>query len=131
MERPKYSVHLFAGGGGGILADLLDGITPVCAVEIMEYQRTILGLRFPGLPIWDDVRTFRADGGQCVMPWLDLADDPADWPTPLMARITTRKKHRVPRIETLGNGQVPLCAAVAFVWGFEILRVIVEGRKAA
>lgn len=35
----------------------------------------------------------------------------------------------VPRIETLGNGQVPLCAAVAFVWGFEILRVIVGGNE--
>ena len=60
-----------------------------------------------------------------VFYWLDLSDDPADWTPPLMARITTRKKHRAPRIETLGNGQVPLCAAVAFVWGFEILRVIV------
>lgn len=64
-----------------------------------------------------------------VFYWLDLSDDPADWTPPLMARITTRKKHRVPRIETLGNGQVPLCAAVAFVWCFEILRVIVEGNE--
>ena len=61
--------------------------------------------------------------------WLDLSDDPADWTPPLMQRITTRKKHRVPRIEMLGNGQVPLCAAVAFVWCFEILRVIVEGNE--
>ena len=68
VEKPKYSVHLFAGGGGGILADLLEGITPVCAVEIMEYQRTVLGLRFPGLPIWDDVRTF--DG----KPWRGKID---------------------------------------------------------
>ena len=60
-----------------------------------------------------------------VFYWLDLSDDPADWTPPLMQRITTRKKHRAHRIETLGNGQVPLCAAVAFVWGFEILRVIV------
>ena len=64
-----------------------------------------------------------------VFYWLDLSDDPADWTPPLMARITTRKKHRAPRIETLGNGQVPLCAAVAFVWGFEILHVIVEGNE--
>ena len=62
-----------------------------------------------------------------VFYWLDLSDDPADWTPQLMRRITTRKKHRAPRIETLGNGQVPLCAAVVFVWGFEILRVIVEG----
>lgn len=65
VEKPKYSVHLFAGGGGGILADLLEGITPVCAVEIMEYQRTVLGLRFPGLPIWDDVRTSGGGGSHC------------------------------------------------------------------
>ena len=58
-----------------------------------------------------------------VFYWLDPSDDPADWTPPLMARITTRKKHRVPRIETLGNGQVPLCAAVAFIYGREILRV--------
>ena len=44
-------------------------------------------------------------------------------------RITTRKKHRVKRIETLGNGQVPLCAAVAFVWCFEILRGLSKGMK--
>ena len=66
MEKPKYSVHLFAGGGGGILADLLDGITPVCAVEIMPYQQEILAARFPRLPIWDDVRTFRADNPDCA-----------------------------------------------------------------
>ena len=79
-----------------------------------------------GWPIWwTDVNFRNADGGQCVMPWLDIADDPADWTPQLMWRITTRKKRRAPRIETLGNGQVPLCAAVAFVWGFEILRVIV------
>ena len=83
-----------------------------------------------GWPLWwTDVDFRNAEGGQCVMPWLDLADDPADWTPPLMARITTSKKHRVHRIDTLGNGQVPLCAAVAFVWCFEILRVIVEGNE--
>lgn len=74
VEKPKYSVHLFAGGGGGILADLLEGITPVCAVEIMEYQRNVLGLRFPGLPIWDDVRTFRADNPECAGMFDDLRE---------------------------------------------------------
>lgn len=58
-----------------------------------------------------------------VFYWLDPSDDPADWTPPLMARITTRKTHRVHRIETLGNGQVPLCAAVAFIYGRAILRV--------
>ena len=77
-----------------------------------------------GWPIqWTDIEITSG-----VFYWLDLSDDPADWTPPLMQRITTRKKHRAPRIETLGNGQVPLCAAVAFVFGFEILRVIVKGR---
>lgn len=85
-----------------------------------------------GWPIWwTDLDFLNADGGQCVMPWLDISDDPAEWEQQLMARITTRKTHRVHRIETLGNGQVPLCAAVAFVFGFEILRVVIEGRSAA
>ena len=83
-----------------------------------------------GWPIrWTDVDFRNAEGGQCVMPWLDIADDPADWPTPLMERITRRKTNRSKRIETLGNGQVPLCAAVAFVWGFEILHEIVKGNE--
>ena len=62
--------------------------------------------------------------------WLDLSDDPAEWLPPLMPRITTRKEHRTKRIETLGNGQVPLCAAVAFIYGMEILRVALKRRKA-
>ena len=74
MDKPKYSLHLFAGGGGGILADLLDGITPVCAVEIEKYQQQILALRFPGLPIWDDVRTFRADNTECAAMFADLRE---------------------------------------------------------
>lgn len=83
-----------------------------------------------GWPIrWTDVDFRNAEGGQCVMPWLDIADDPADWPTPLIERITRRKTNRSKRIETLGNGQVPLCAAVAFVWGFEILHEIVKGNE--
>lgn len=66
MEKPKYSLHLFAGGGGGILADIIDGIRPVCAVEIEDYQQRILAARFPDMPIWDDVRTFRADNPECA-----------------------------------------------------------------
>ena len=60
-------MHLFAGAGGGILADLLLGHTPVCAVEINAYCRNVLLARqrdgiLPRFPIWDDVRTF--DGRQ-------------------------------------------------------------------
>lgn len=72
---------------------------------------------------WTDVDFRNTDGWRCRFVWLDPADDPADWTPPLMARITTRKTHRVHRIETLGNGQVPLCAAVAFIYGRAILRV--------
>ena len=61
MDYPKYSLHLFAGAGGGLLADIIGGeTTPVCAVEIEKYPQQILAARFPDLAIWDDVRTFRA-----------------------------------------------------------------------
>ena len=66
MERPIYSLHLFAGAGGGLLADVLSGIRPVCAVELEDYPRRVLAKRFPGMGIWDDVRTFRADNPECA-----------------------------------------------------------------
>ncbi len=61
-----YSFHLFAGAGGGVLADILLGHTPIGAVEIEPYARNILlsrqlDGRLPVMPIWDDVRTFRYD----------------------------------------------------------------------
>ena len=58
----------------------------------------------------------RADPG----PLLPLPDDPADLAPddPLyLPRITERRRHRTNRIRALGNGQVPLCAAVAFAEG--------------
>lgn len=66
-------LHLFAGGGGGILGGLLLGHTPVCAVEIEPYCRRILLQRqrdgvLPRFPVWDDVRTF--DG----RPWRGRVD---------------------------------------------------------
>ena len=82
-----------------------------------------------GWPLWWTDVDF--NGERAKLPWLDLADDPADGPTPFLRRTTTDKRNRVKRIETLGNGQVPLCAAVAFVFGFEILLVVIEGRRAA
>ena len=66
MASPLYSLHLFAGAGGGLLADRLSGIEPVVAVEIEEFPRRILALRWPRLAIWDDVRTFRADNPDCA-----------------------------------------------------------------
>ena len=61
-----YSFHLFAGAGGGILADSLLGHTTIGAVEIEEYPREVLLARqvdgsLPRFPIWDDVKTFRHD----------------------------------------------------------------------
>ncbi len=61
-----YSFHLFAGGGGGILADILLGHRTIGAVEIEEYPRSVLLERqldgfLPKFPIWDDVRSFRSD----------------------------------------------------------------------
>ena len=61
-----YTLHLFAGSGGGILADLLLGHRIIGAVEIDAYARQVLLCRqadgtLPQFPVWDDVRTFRAD----------------------------------------------------------------------
>lgn len=73
-----------------------------------------------GFPVgWTDIEL---DNG-APFPWLGLSDDPADAVEPSIRRITTRQQHRAHRIETLGNGQVPLCAAVAFNFAFEILRM--------
>ena len=56
-------MHLFAGAGGGILADLLLGHQPVCAVEINEYCQQVLSARqkdgcLPWFPIFADVQQF-------------------------------------------------------------------------
>lgn len=61
-----FTFHLFAGAGGGILADALLGHWPVGAVEVEPYPRRVLLQRqrdgvLPPFPVWDDVRTFRAD----------------------------------------------------------------------
>jgi DNA (cytosine-5)-methyltransferase 1 len=57
-------MHLFAGIGGGLYADLILGHTPVCAIEIDPYCCQVLRERrdegwFPGLTIHEgDVREF-------------------------------------------------------------------------
>lgn len=66
-------MHLFAGAGGGILADLLLGHRPVCAVEWNEYCQQVLSQRqkdgfLPWFPIFADVQEF--DG----TPWRGLVD---------------------------------------------------------
>ena len=62
-KRKLRTLHLFAGAGGGLLADILLGHRPVGAVEIEKYPRKVLLQRqrdgiLPFFPIWDDVRTF-------------------------------------------------------------------------
>jgi DNA (cytosine-5)-methyltransferase 1 len=63
-----HTIHLFAGAGGGILAEL--GHQPIAAVEIEEYPRAVLLKRqlagdLPPFPVWDDIRTFRSDNREC------------------------------------------------------------------
>ena len=78
-----YSFHLFAGAGGGSLADILLGHTPVGAVEIEEYPRKVLLQRqrdgvLPPFPIWNDVRSFRSDNretGPYVQRLKDVASE--------------------------------------------------------
>jgi DNA (cytosine-5)-methyltransferase 1 len=58
------TMHLFAGAGGGLLADRILGHTPVVAVEWEPYPCQVLRERaaegwFPGLVVWEgDVRNF-------------------------------------------------------------------------
>jgi len=66
-----YTLHLFAGAGGGILADKLLGHTPIGACEIEEYPRKVLLQRqldgiLPIFPIWDDIRSLREDNPECA-----------------------------------------------------------------
>lgn len=57
-------MHLFAGGGGGLLADLILGHEPICAVEWEPYACQILRERaadgwFPNLHVYEgDIRLF-------------------------------------------------------------------------
>ena len=71
--RQLTTFHLFAGAGGGVLADLLLGHLPIGACEIEAYPRDILLQRqrdgvLPRFPIWDDVCTL--DG----KPWRGYVD---------------------------------------------------------
>lgn len=65
-----YVLHLFAGAGGGILADIIEGNTVVCAVEWEAYPAAVLCARqndgvLSPYPVWSDVRTFRSDNPEC------------------------------------------------------------------
>jgi len=59
--------------------------------------------------------------------WLPLPDDPADLPPTdpgHIPRVTTRRENRASRIKALGNGQVPLCAAIALETMLETLALL-------
>lgn len=61
-----FTLHLFAGAGGGLLADKLLGFQTVGAVEIDEFARNVLLSRqadgfYNPFPIWDDIRSFGID----------------------------------------------------------------------
>ena len=61
------SLHLFAGAGGGLLADLMLGHEPVGYVEIDDYCQKVIAQRIkdgvlPEAPIFGDIRTFNSEG---------------------------------------------------------------------
>lgn len=64
MKHETKTMHLFAGHGGGLLADLILGHTPIIAVEWDGYACQILRERaadgwFPNLQVWEgDVQLF-------------------------------------------------------------------------
>ena len=65
-----HELALFAGAGGGILGSMLCGAVCVGAVEVEQYPREVLLQRqrdgiLPAFPVWDDIRTFRADNDEC------------------------------------------------------------------
>lgn len=71
--QPLRTLHLFAGLGGGILADIILGHRPVCAIEIRPYCQRVLAQRqqdghLPFFPIYPDVRAFSGK------PWRGLVD---------------------------------------------------------
>lgn len=61
------TLHLFAGAGGGLLADLMLGHDPVGYVEIDDYCQRIIAQRIkdgilPNAPIFGDIRAFNGEG---------------------------------------------------------------------
>ena len=64
MNEELRTMHLFAGAGGGILADLILGHRPIVAVEWDKYACEVLRARaedgwFDGMSVWEgDVRLF-------------------------------------------------------------------------
>lgn len=53
-----FSLHCFAGIGGGMLADKLHGFTPIATVEWDKNCQKVLELRWPGVTRYGDIREF-------------------------------------------------------------------------
>jgi DNA (cytosine-5)-methyltransferase 1 len=61
-------LSLFAGVGGLDLAAHMAGIKTVAFCEIEPYAQQVLRKRFPGVPIFDDVRKLTAKSLKEVLP---------------------------------------------------------------
>lgn len=73
-----------------------------------------------GWPVgWTDITRDECD-------WRDLSNEPED-----IGIATTRRDNRAKRIRAIGNGQVPLCAAVAAESGFAFLEAVHELQAAS
>lgn len=64
---PMKTLHLFAGCGGSLLADLMLGHDPVGYVEIDDYCQRVIAARIkdgalPEAPIFGDIRAFNREG---------------------------------------------------------------------
>lgn len=73
-----------------------------------------------GWPVgWTDITRDECD-------WRDLSNEPED-----ISIATTRRENRPARIKAIGNGQVPLCAAVAAESGFAFLASLFRANPGA
>lgn len=73
-----------------------------------------------GWPVgWTDVERDLCD-------WRDISVEPED-----IHIATTRRDNRPARIKAIGNGQVPLCAAVAAESGFAFLETLFRANPGA
>jgi len=135
-------MHLFAGAGGGLLADLILGHEPVIAVEWDAYCCNILsggvcaehsdiscggkhGYTFEdvadtiserqqrqGKPI---ERIGKSQDGKRETDYTESMRISGIWETePSVGRVANGVAARVDRLKAIGNGQVPLQAALAW-----------------
>ena len=68
MKKKKTHLDLFSGIGGFALAARWAGIETMQFVENEEFAQKVLTKNFPGVPIHDDIKTYRANG--IVSPFL-------------------------------------------------------------